>query len=66
MFDWVELVEINKDHGIVQNPPSLMDVVVVVAAVAVVVVVVVVDKQMEDTHLAWVAGVDNGMFVAAL
>jgi hypothetical protein len=61
MFDWVELVEINKDHGIVQNPPSLMDVVVVVA-----VVVVVVDKQMEDTHLAWVAGVDNGMFVAAL
>jgi hypothetical protein len=53
MFDWVELVEINKDHGIVQNPPSLMDVVVVaavvVAAVAVV-VVVVVDKQMEDTH----------------
>jgi hypothetical protein len=50
MFDWVELVEINKDHGIVQNPPSLMDVVVVVAAVAVVVVVVVVDKQMEDTH----------------
>jgi hypothetical protein len=43
-FDWVELVEIDKDHGIVQNQTSWMD------AVVVVVVVVVVDKQMEGRH----------------
>jgi len=40
MFDLVELVEINKDHVIVMDQPSLMHVVVVVA----------VDKQMEDRH----------------
>ena len=45
MFDLVELVEINKDHVIVQDQqPSWMDVVVAV------VVVVAVDKQMEDRH----------------
>ncbi len=41
MFDSVELVEINKDHGIVPDQPSLM---------CDVVVVIVVDKQMEDRH----------------
>jgi hypothetical protein len=56
-FDWVELVEIDKDHGIVQNQTSWMDAVVVV---------VVVDKQMEGRHLAWVVEVDNGTFVAVL
>jgi hypothetical protein len=43
MFDLVELVEINKDHVIVMDQPSLMYAVVAV-------VVVVADKQMEDRH----------------
>jgi hypothetical protein len=43
-FDLVELVEINKDHEIVEGQPSWMYVVVVV--------VLEVGNQMEDRHLA--------------
>ena len=46
-FDWVELVEIDKDHGMVQNQTSCLD---VVAAAAGVVEVVVVGTRMEDRH----------------